>query len=219
MESASFFNLKRYVDVCMIIVCVMMLFTLGCAHQQTDASPPPPESSGEPAVVILPPAETPMEYRMGPGDVLEISVWKNQDLSRVVVVLPDGTITFPLVGRFVAGGKTVRQLRDEMEKKISRYVPEPELSIIVQQVNSMVVYVIGKVNRPGFFPLTRNIDVLQVLSMAGGLNIFADPTDIRIFRKTPDNNMVMTFDYKRATENNSLDNNIVLQAGDVVVVK
>ena len=134
-------------------------------------------------------------------------------------MLPDGTITFPLVGRLVAGGKTVEQLKQEIEKRLNRFVPEPELTLIVQQVNSMVVYVLGKVNRPGYFPLKMNVDVLQALAMAGGLNIFADPSDIRIFRKTRDKSMVMIFNYQSVTEDNYLEGNIMLQAGDVIVVK
>lgn len=106
-----------------------------------------------------------------------------------------------------------------METAFTRYIPEPDLSVIVQQVNSQVVYVIGKVNRPGHFPLNRNIDVLQALAMAGGLNIFADDRDIRIFRKTSEKAMVIPFDYKAVTEENQLDTNILLQRGDVIVVK
>ena len=220
MKCAKILNLRHYLYTCTIVAGALALLTMGCAHQDGAATPiPASQPAGKPDVVMLPAVKMPVDYVIGPGDVLEISVWKNQDLSRIVAVLPDGTITFPLVGRFAAGGKTVEQLREEMEKKISRYVPEPELTIIIQQVNSMVVYVIGKVNRPGHFPLNRNIDVLQALSMAGGLNIFADPKDIRIFRKTPDHTMVMTFNYKSVTEDNYLEGNVLLQAGDVIVVK
>ena len=220
MKSGNAMKLLRFFNICTIVASALALFTIGCAHQGTVASPPSaPQSANVTNVVILPAAKMTVDYRIGPGDILEISVWKNEDLSRIVVVLPDGTISFPLVGRFVAGGKTVEQLKKEMEIKISRYVPEPEMTIIIQQVNSMVVYVIGKVNRPGHFPLNRNIDVLQALSMAGGLNIFANPKDIRIFRKTPEKTMVMTFDYDSLTEDNYLEGNVLLKAGDVIVVK
>ena len=220
MKSAKLQNLNRFFYICIVVVSAFAMLSMGCAHQETVASPTTDNKpDGKSGVVVLPSEKMPISYVIGPGDVLEISVWKNEDLSRIVVVLPDGTITFPLLGRFVAGGKTVDQLQREMEKQISRYVPEPELTIIIQQVNSMVVYVIGKVNRPGHFPLKRNIDVLQALSMAGGLNIFADQTDIRIFRKTPDKTIVMTFDYKSVTEDNYVKGNIQLKAGDVIVVK
>jgi polysaccharide export outer membrane protein len=123
------------------------------------------------------------------------------------------------VGRFTAAGKTVDQLTAALEEKLIRYIPEPDLSVIVQQVNSHVVYVIGKVNRPGHIPLNRDIDVLQALAMAGGLNIFANDKDIRIFRRTENQTMVIPFNYKAVTEENRLEENIFLQRGDVIVVK
>jgi polysaccharide export outer membrane protein len=134
-------------------------------------------------------------------------------------VLPDGTFSFPLVGRFPAAGKPVEELSAAVEEKLTRYIPEPDLSVIVQQVNSQVIYVIGKVNRPGHIPLNRNVDVLQALAMAGGLNVFANEKDIRIFRKTEDRTMVIPFNYKAVTEENRLEENIFLQRGDVIVVK
>lgn len=208
--------------VSFLIIGMALFFLMinGCAHQGAGT---PPVSADKPApdqtIIVKPTGETAADYAIGPGDVLEISVWKNQDLTRQVVVLPDGTISFPLVGRFTAGGKSVAQLKAEMEKRISRYVPEPDLTIIVQQVNSMVVYVIGKVNRPGHIPLNRNISVLQALSMAGGLNIFADPQSIQIVRKSETGTLIIPFNYKAVTEDNMMEGNIQLQRGDVVVVK
>jgi polysaccharide export outer membrane protein len=208
------------VKIGIIGMALFSMMLVGCAHQ---GAVTPPASAVEPApertVIMKPAMETAADYGIGPGDVLEISVWKNLDLTRQVVVLPDGTISFPLVGRFTAGGKSVAQLKAEMEKRISRYVPEPELTIIVQQVNSMVVYVIGKVNRPGHIPLNRNISVLQALSMAGGLNIFADQQDIQIVRKSDTGTLIIPFNYKAVTEDNLMEGNIQLQRGDVVVVK
>lgn len=220
MKSAWFLNLRQNFFIGIIVVCTFAMLSVGCAHQESVAnSEPAPLSADKPEALMLPASKISVDYVIGPGDVLEISVWRNEDLSRIVVVLPDGSIAFPLLGRIIAGGKTVEQLRVEMEKQISRYVPEPELTIIIQQVNSMVVYVIGKVNRPGHFPLKQNIDVLQALSMAGGLNIFADSKDIRIFRKRPGKTTVMTFDYDRVTKDNYVAGNILLQPGDVIVVK
>ncbi|WP_419656800.1 polysaccharide export protein [Desulfosarcina variabilis str. Montpellier] len=220
MKSVKRPILKHFFCFCTIVASALAMFSMGCAHQEHVANATPDTQANEKSeVVVLPSSKMPVDYVIGPGDVLEISVWKNEDLSRIVVVLPDGTITFPLLGRFVAGGKTVEQLQKEMERQVSRYVPEPELTILIQQVNSMVVYVIGKVNRPGHFALKWNIDVLQALSMAGGLNIFADQQDIRIFRKTAGKTKVMTFDYKSVTEDAYVKGNILLQAGDVIVVK
>ena len=209
-----------WVKICIIGMALFFLMITGCAHQGAGT---PPAASDKPApeqtVIMKPAAIKAADYAIGPGDILEISVWKNQDLTRQVVVLPDGTISFPLVGRFTAGGKSVAQLKTEMEKKITRYVAEPDLTIIVQQVNSMVVYVIGKVNRPGHIPLNRNISVLQALSMAGGLNIFADQQDLRIVRKSETGTLIIPFNYKAVTEDNMMEGNIQLQRGDVVVVR
>ncbi len=194
------------------------LLVNGCAHG--DSAARVPSASEDPAVPIVRPlADAAADYTIGAGDVLEIGVWKDPALSRQVVVLPDGSISFPLVGRFLAEGKTAEQLKSDMVEKLVRYIPEPELSVIVQQVNSQVVYIIGKVNRPGPIALNRNIDVLQALSMVGGLNLFADKADIRIFRKTENRTLVIPFNYNAVTEDYLLEENILLQRGDVVVVK
>lgn len=201
-----------------LLAIVVALSVSGCAHgvstSQEAVSPPPP-----PTTIVQPTTGAPSDYVIGAGDILEISVWKDPALTRQVVVLPDGTLSFPLVGRFTAAGKTVDQLTAALEEKLIRYIPEPDLSVIVQQVNSHVVYVIGKVNRPGHIPLNRDIDVLQALAMAGGLNIFANDKDIRIFRRTENQTMVIPFNYKAVTEENRLEENIFLQRGDVIVVK
>jgi polysaccharide export outer membrane protein len=206
----------KMVDGCTLLAVALALVTTGCAHS---GSTPQAAPSAAPATTIVQPLTgAAVDYVLGAGDVLEISVWKDPALTRQVVVLPDGTISFPLVGQFAAGGKTIAQLKSAMEKKLVRFMPEPELSVIVQQVNSLTVYVIGKVNRPGHIPLNRNIDVLQALSMAGGLNVFADKADIRIFRKTGNQTMVIPFNYKAVAEDNLLEGNIQLQRGDVIVV-
>lgn len=201
-----------------IVAGILALMATGCAHSGP-AVPTEAASAAPAAPIVQPLTDAVADYVIGAGDVLEISVWKDPALTRQVVVLPDGTISFPLVGRTVAAGKTVEQLQSEMEKDLVRYIPEPELSLIVQQVNSQVVYVLGKVNRPGHILLNRNIDVLQALSMAGGLNIFADHGDIRIFRKTENQTMVIPFNYDAVTDDYQLGENIVLQRGDVIVVK
>lgn len=218
MKRGRPFFLRRLLEGCTIFAGALALITTGCTH--SGLAPQTVPASSDPAKPIIQPLTgMATDYAIGAGDVLEISAWKDQALTRQVVVLPDGTISFPLVGQFSAAGKTVEQLKSEMEKKLTRYMPEPELSVIVQQVNSMMVYVIGKVNRPGHIPLNRNIDVLQALSMAGGLNVFANKEDIRIFRKTADKTMVIPFNYKAVAEDFLLEGNILLQRGDVIVVK
>jgi len=212
-------NRAGRVNLSITAVVLVFLMAAGCAHRGPGPSAASAPAMSQEIALIEPTGEAADDYAIGAGDILEISVWKDDAMSRQVVVLPDGTITFPLVGRFTAAGKSVAQLKAEMEQAISRLVPEPDLTIIVQQVNSMVVYVIGKVNRPGHIPLNRNITVLQALSMAGGLNIFADQQNISIVRKGPDGTRIIPFNYRAVTIENRMEDNILLQRGDVIVVK
>ncbi|OIP48286.1 MAG: sugar transporter [Desulfobacterales bacterium CG2_30_60_27] len=158
------------------------------------------------------------DYILGPGDILDISAWQNPALAKLVTVLPDGKISFPLIGEVMAGGKTVAQLKGELEEKIIRYVPDPTLSVIVHQVNSMMVYVIGKVNQPGRHLLNANINVLQVLAMAGGFNPFANRGKVKIFRQQGGDTVIFPFDYDEVADGKNLDTNITLKRGDVIVV-
>lgn len=158
------------------------------------------------------------DYIIGPGDVLYISVWNNEQLTRPVVVLPDGKIQFPLIGEVTAGNKTLAALGKELSQKIKKFVPDPNLSVMVQQVKSMLIYVIGKVNRPSHFELNTNINVLQALAMAGGLNTFAKRSKIKIFRVTNGKTVIFPFDYDDVTDGEHLEQNIMLKRGDVVVV-
>jgi polysaccharide export outer membrane protein len=159
-----------------------------------------------------------VDYVIGPGDVLDISVWKEQALTKLVTVLPDGKISFPLVGSITAGGKTLDQLSKELEKRLSRFVPDLNLSVLVHQVNSMMVYVIGRVTKPGRFVLNSNIDVMQALAMAGGLNPFAEQGNVKIFREAQGGKKIFDFDYKDVANGKKLEQNIMLKRGDVIVV-
>lgn len=157
-------------------------------------------------------------YAIGAGDVLEILVWKDETLSRAVMVKPDGHFVFPLLGEVLAEGKTVGQLKAELEGKLAPYVPEPVLSLEVKQANSMIVYVLGRVNSPGRYPIASNISVLQALAMAGGLNPFADEKGIRVMRQEGEETRTYRFNYKQVVRGKALEENIRLQRGDVIVV-
>jgi polysaccharide export outer membrane protein len=159
-----------------------------------------------------------MDYVIGPGDVLDISVWKVAELTKLVTVLPDGKIAFPLIGQIVAGGKTLDQLSRELEKKLEKFVPDLNLSVMVQQVNSMVIYVIGEVNNPGRFILNSNVNVLQALAMAQGLAVFAKKGKIMIFREAAKGTEIIGFNYDDVVEGKELGQNIPLKRGDVIVV-
>lgn len=162
--------------------------------------------------------QSPSDYILGPGDVLDISVWKDEALSKVVPILPDGAIYFPLIGKISTTGKTVMGLRQEIENKISKYASHPFVNVSVQQVNSMLIYVIGKVHNPGRFVITSNITVLQALSIAGGLNTFAKGDKIKIIRNTGEQQQMLDFHYDDAAEGRDLSQNFRLQRGDIIVV-
>lgn len=157
-------------------------------------------------------------YVIGPGDLLKISVWKEEGMDQQVLVKPDGGITFPLAGDINASGMTTIELTQELVKKLKRYIPNPNVTVSVLQAVSNKVFVIGKVNRPGEFNATGYMDVLQALTMAGGLTPYADSDDIKIIRRTKEGNKVMEFDYDDVASGERLDMNIILQAGDTVVV-
>jgi polysaccharide export outer membrane protein len=161
---------------------------------------------------------TDQDYIIGPGDVLEISVWKEEALTKLVTVLPDGKISFPLIGEAMASGWTVSQLKKEIESRLARFVPDPVLSVRVYQMNSLMVYVVGKVNNPGRFVLNTTVDVLQALAMAGGLNSFAKRGQIKVFRKNDGKTKIFDFDYDDVTDGEKLEQNIQLVRGDVIVV-
>ncbi len=157
------------------------------------------------------------DYVIGQGDMLDISVWGDQALTKTVVVLPDGNISYFLIGIVKAAGKTITQLKQEIETRISLYVPNPVLNVEVRQVNSMLIYVIGRVNAPGKFVIYSNVNVLQALSMAGGLNAFAKRDKIKIFREEDGQTRIFNFRYDDVVDGNMLEQNIKLQRGDVVV--
>ena len=160
----------------------------------------------------------PSPYLIGPGDILSISVWKDEALTQRLPVLPDGTLHFPLVGKLQAGGRTTDEFKREIENKISRYVPDPVLSVSVTEVNSMVFYVIGRVNAPGRQVLNTNVTALQALAMAGGPNPFAKRNKIKIFREEKNQTLIFDFPYDDISKGERLDYNILLKRGDVMVV-
>ncbi len=157
-------------------------------------------------------------FHMGPGDVLEISVWKDESLSRQVIVPPDGILSFPLAGDIDVRHMTVSDLREAVKKKLSEYVPDATVTVMLLEINSLKASVIGKVNKPGEFPISMDTRVMKILSMAGGLNPFASKGNIIILRQTDGKTVKIPFDYGEVEDGEHLDQNILLKRGDVVVV-
>jgi polysaccharide export outer membrane protein len=158
-------------------------------------------------------------YKVNPGDILEVSVWKEQDLQRQLLVNPDGHLAFPLAGDMMAEGKTVEQLRQELAAKLSRFIPEVVVTVAALKVDGNLVYVLGQVARPGVFVMNRTTDVMQAISMAGGPTPFADLDEIRILRRGDQGSQIaIPFKYNDVKQGKKLDQNILLRAGDTVIV-
>ena len=163
-------------------------------------------------------AVDPATYRVGPEDVLEISVWREEALKKDVLVRPDGGISYPLIGDIQAAGKTIADLRSEITTRLEKFIPDAVVSVTVLKAASQRIYVLGKVTKPGEFPVGRSVDVLQALSMSGGLAPFADANGIRIMRREGDRQVVLPFEYARVVRGEKLEQNVLLRPGDVVVV-
>src|SRR5580658_674439 len=157
-------------------------------------------------------------YKLRPGDILQVSVWKETDLQGEVLIRPDGGMSFALAGELQAAGHTVAELTSMLETRIHKFIPDAVVTVAVKTAGGNRVYVIGKVNRPGDFPLTGPIDVMQALSLAGGATPFADTNDIRILRRDGDHESSIHFRYNDIARGRRLDQNILLQNGDTVVV-
>jgi len=157
-------------------------------------------------------------YLVQPSDVLIVSVWKEEDLQREVLVRPDGRFTFPLAGEIQAKGRSIEQIKNEIVANIETYIPDPVVTVSLRQSLGNKVFVLGKVNRPGEFPLTQDLDVMQALALGGGLATFADADDIQILRREGGAQRAIPFDYTDVEYGRSLEQNILLEPGDVVVV-
>jgi polysaccharide export outer membrane protein len=157
-------------------------------------------------------------YTVKPGDILAISVWKEDALQGDVLVMPDGGFAFPLVGQVDAQGKTVGDLQKLLTERLVRYISDPVVTVSVREIRGNKVYVIGQVNKPGEFIVNPRVDVMQALSMAGGTTAFASLSSIIILRRTGTQQEAIRFDYTDVAKGRNLAQNIDLRSGDIVVV-
>jgi polysaccharide export outer membrane protein len=201
--------------VCFHVSCTGSAKTVATGTTAPAANPPARTDKAVPAGKAV---DVGANYRVGIGDVILVSVWKDESLTRQVSVLPDGTISFPLIGQVHVAGMTMKQLKTDLTKRLKKYIPDVVISVQALQLNSQVVYVIGKVNRPGRFELFGDINVLQALAMAGGLNPFAKSGNIKIFRETAKGTKIIRFDYDDVAKGKRLEQNLKLKRGDVIVV-
>jgi len=160
----------------------------------------------------------PIGYKVLPGDELEISVWQEEELQRSIIVRPDGRFSFPLVGDVVAIGKTVPELQATLEKALISYIPDISVLVSVTNVYGNRIYVIGQINDPGSFVVNPRVDVVQALSLAGGLTPFAAANDIIILRRENGVQRSIGFRYGDVEKGRNLEQNVLLEPGDIVVV-
>lgn len=191
------------------------IITAGCASNWR-TQPKALENPAKPAVEN---AEISNDYKIGPSDVLEVSVYGEESLNRTgLVVRPDGKISFPLVGDVQVGGLTTAQAKEALEQGIHEYIPAAVASVSITQLGSLQYYVVGKVNKPGMYNVSKPLTVLQALAMAGGLTTFAQESNIMVVRNSGQETLHLPFHYNKVKKGLRIEENIVLERGDVVVV-
>lgn len=157
-------------------------------------------------------------YKIGPQDVLDIDVWKEKELTRTVEVRPDGRISLPLLNDIPASGLTPMQLAANITDGLKKFITDPQVTVIVKQINSQRVYILGEVNKPGAYPLLPGMNVLQALSAAGGFTMFANTKKIYVLRQQNGKQKKFSFNYKDVISGKHVNENIVLQPGDQIMV-
>ena len=180
------------------------------------ARPEPVQGPGAPAPASV---AVPKGYVIGAEDVLTVVVWREQEMSSEVVVRPDGKISLPLLNDVQAAGYTPEQLAEIVEKAAKQFVADSEATVIVKAINSRKVYVIGEVAKPGMFPLTSEMNVLQLIAAVGGLLEYADRSNIMILRNENGRERRLRFNYKEVIAGRNLQQNIELQPGDTILVR
>jgi len=159
------------------------------------------------------------DYTLNAGDTLDVSVWKEEELTKKdVIVRPDGKFSFPLAGQVLARGRTVAEIEAEITTRLKRYVAEPVVSVSVKNLDGCRIYVIGQVSKAGSFVMNPRVNVLQALSLAGGMTPFAAVNDIMVLRGAGESQRAIPFHYGDVVKGRNLSQNVLLEAGDVVVV-
>lgn len=201
-------NGARAARVAWIVVNAFVLFgALAASAPRALAQQPAPAATGALA-----------DYTLSPGDQLEIAVWKEPDLTKTVVVRPDGKFAVPLAGEIVAQGRTPAQVQADISSRLVKYIPEPVVTASVTVMEGNRVYVIGQVTKPGAYVMNPRLTVLQALAVAGGMTAFAGANDIIVMRGAGARQRVLPFRYGEVVRGRNLEQNVTLEAGDVVVV-
>ncbi len=182
---------------------------------QAEVIPPANNEETKPAVT---PATTDPAYVIGAQVVLDVNVWKEPEMTRIVPVRPDGKITLPLINDVEAAGSTPQQLAATVTERLRKFITEPQVTVIVTQINSQRIFVVGEVLRAGAFPLVPGTTVLQALASAGGFTTFANVKKIHVMRSVNGKHIELPFNYREVLKGDNPDQNIKLEPGDTVVV-
>lgn len=208
---------------CTIVSCVLSVLVVGANNIVSGetaggaAVPPSPattEAAEKSSLIVTP------DYTIGPEDVLEITVWRNADLSKVVVVRPDGRVSLPLIGDVTAVGRTAVQLAEAIASKLKEFKENPQVSIVVKEVNSYSVYVLGEVSKPGKYPLKSKTTLLQAITLASGFTPAAARNKIVVFRfgENGEKDVKIKASYDDIILRDASPQNIHLKPGDTIVV-
>jgi polysaccharide biosynthesis/export protein len=202
--------------------------TTPAAEPVLPASPAGAPTSDEAKAAPLPASTTPTSrvpalraesYIVGVGDILEINVWKESELSKTVPVRPDGMITLPLVGELRAIGLTPVQLQDQLTTALQKVVSDPQVTVMVVSVNSMSFNIVGQVNKPGYYPLIRPITILDAIALSGGFRDFAKQKKVYVLRTKADGSQQkLKFNYKDVIKGKNMSQNVMLQPHDTLVI-
>lgn len=163
-------------------------------------------------------AESPQSYRLRQGDLIQVSVWGEDKLQKESLVLPDGSITYPLAGRVEVVGLTSTEAEKKIAEKLKPYLPDPQVSVVIASIAGNQAHVLGKVMKPGQVMMTGPMTVLDALSIAGGLDKFADRGGIKVIRNTPQGQKAIPVYYDHLIRGERLESNITLNPGDTIVV-
>ena len=199
------------------LIFALLAFAIPVSAQSNAATKSTTEAPADTAPAAKSATEDP-NYVIGAQDVLDISVWHEPDLTRVVPVRPDGKISLPLLNDIQAGGLTPTKLAEQITTGLKKFVTDPQVTVIVSAINSQRVYILGEVNRAGAYPLLPGMTVLQALSSSGGFTQFAKMKSIYVLRTEGDKSSKFPFNYKDVIAGRHPEQNIVLKAGDTVVV-
>jgi polysaccharide biosynthesis/export protein len=213
----------RRLAVPLTLMAILAVLSITAIAQDATTPPPAAPAATTPTTPPKPNAKAadvrPDAYVIGAEDVLSVYVWKEPDMSKTIPVRPDGMISLPLVGEVKAAGYTPIQLQDVLAEVMKKYISEPQVTVVVEKVDSLNFNIVGEVNKPGYYPLTRRLTVLDAISLAGGFKDFAKTKKIYVLRTAASGSQErLPFNYKQVIKGQNAQQNIELQPRDTIVV-